>query len=145
MFAARWVGRRRHKRADVLDSEMLDRVRAILPEALSDYSEYLAATQDSSGAGLPIWERMLAVLPRKGNAEALRATIESEVRIRNLEKRLGDEYVTKSELYLTAFIATSVAITCISGVWLVVEQLVGDEGQPSRVVGPYVTTTTEPD
>lgn len=44
-------------------------------------------------------------------------------RLRDVERRLERSYVTKPELYLTVFVATFVALTCIAGSWLVVEAI----------------------
>lgn len=119
------VGTRKAQARRALSAErqrslIADRVTEYLPSALANY---LVETADSSGRGTPLLERLDRILPRRGPGAELRAVLELEVRLSQLEKRVESDYVTQSGLYASAFLAVSAALTVFAAIWLIVDAL----------------------
>lgn len=118
VVAIRNVKARRTRSTLRQHSLIADRVAEYLPTALANY---LVETADSSGRGTPLLERLDRILPRRGPGAELRAVLELEVRLSQLEKKVESDYVTQSGLYAGVFLAVAAALTVFAAIWLIVD------------------------
>lgn len=116
---------------------------ALVADAVpAEVVRYLESTKDSSGQRRNMAERLRAVLPRQGAGAELRAIVEFEIRIADVERRITDECVSVARLNYAVLLATSIALTIIATVWLVFTSLGLDRQANQREPRPATSSTT---
>lgn len=102
-----------------IEAIVLQAVQSSLP----DVADYLISTAQSSGRRRGILRRVAMLLPADSDTSALRAVIEIQLRIEDIERRLANEMVSPKELHVAVLVALAAITTLVGLIWLIVELL----------------------